>query len=120
MNKVAIRIRFLISFVVPLFYKYFDDDGSRVLPKIFVKEWYNKKYQKSYSNRDFVQKNDHIKDIIIHRKYSGRKGKATGYVLITGSTYRDAEGSPHQRSCLHDTIINAARRIEKKRQIRII
>ena len=36
---------------------------------------------------------------------------ATGYVLLTGSPYRDAEGSPHHRSCLHDAIINAAPRI---------
>ena len=43
--------------------------------------------------------------------YSGRKWKATGYVLITGSPYRDAKGSPHHRSCLHDAIINAAPRI---------
>ena len=52
-----------------------------------------------------------MKDTIMRRKYSGRKLKATGYVLITGSPYRDAEGSPHQRSCLHDAIINAAPRI---------
>ena len=30
---------------------------------------------------------------------------------MTGSPYRDAEGSPHHRSCLHDAIINAAPRI---------
>ena len=48
------------------------------------------------------------------RTYSGRKRKATGYVLITGSPYRDAEVSPHQRSCLHDAIINAAPRIGEK------
>ena len=47
----------------------------------------------------------------MHRKYSGRKQKATGCVLITGSPYRDAEGSPHHRSCLHDAIINASPRI---------
>ena len=40
--------------------------------------------------------------------YSGRKRKATCYVLITGSQYRDAEGSPHHRSFLHDAIINVA------------
>ena len=45
------------------------------------------------------------------RTYSGIIRKATGYVLITGSPYRDAEGSPHHRSCLHDAIINAAPRI---------
>ena len=46
--------------------------------------------------------------------YSGRKQKATGCVLITGSPYFDAEGSPHHRSCLHDTIINAVLRIGEK------
>ena len=43
-----------------------------------------------------------------------RKRKATGYDLITGSPYRDAEGSPHHRSCLHDAIINAVPRIGEK------
>ena len=94
--------------------KYFDDDGSGVLPKILVKKWYNKIYQKSYSNCEFILHNDYIKDRIIHRTSSGRKLKATDYVLITGSQYRNAEGSPHHRSCLHDTIINAAPRIGEK------
>ena len=56
-------------------------------------------------------KHDYIKYTRIRRTYSGRKRKATGYVLITGSPYCDAEGSPHHRSCLHDAIINAASRI---------
>ena len=30
---------------------------------------------------------------------------------MTCSSYCDAEGSPHHRSCLHDAIINAAPRI---------
>ena len=47
----------------------------------------------------------------MRRTYSGRKLKATGYVLITSSPYRDAEGSPHHRSYLHDAIINDAPRI---------
>ena len=50
----------------------------------------------------------------MRRTYSERKRKATGYVLINGSPYRDAEGSPHQRSCLHDAIINAAPRVGEK------
>ena len=33
---------------------------------------------------------------------------------MTGSKYRDAEGSPHHRSCLHDAIINADPRVGKK------
>ena len=70
--------------------KYFDDDGSGVIPKILVRKWYNTRYQKAYSNHDFVLRNDYIKDRIIHRTYSGRKRKATGYVLITGSPYCDA------------------------------
>ena len=56
-------------------------------------------------------KNDYIKYTRICRTYSGRKRKATGYVYITGSPYRDAEGSSHLRSCLHDAIINASPRI---------
>ena len=51
-------------------------------------------------------KHDYIKDTRIRRTYSGRKQKATGYFLLTGSPYRDAEGSSHLRSCLHDAIIN--------------
>ena len=46
--------------------------------------------------------------------YSGRKRKATGYVLITDSPYSDAEGSPQLRSCLHDAIANAAPKIGLK------
>ena len=59
-------------------------------------------------------KHDYIKDKIIRRKYSGRKRKATGYVLITGSPYRDAERSPLNILCLHDAIIKAAPRIRGK------
>ena len=88
--------------------KYMDDDGSGVLPKILVRKWYNARYQKNYSNRDYFLKNDYIKDTIMRRTYSGRKRRATCYVLITGSPYRDAEGSPHHRSCLHDAIINSS------------
>ena len=94
--------------------KCIDDDGSGFLPKQMVRKKYNARNQNTYSNRNFVLQNDYIKDRIIHRTYSGRKRKATGYVLITGSTYRDAEGSPHHRSCLHDAIINAAPRIGGK------
>ena len=50
----------------------------------------------------------------MRRTHSGRKLKATGYVLITVSPYRDAEGSPHHRSCLYDAIIKSAPRIGKK------
>ena len=91
--------------------KYIDDDGSGVLPKILVRKWYNARYQKTYSNQDHVLKNDYIIDTIICQTYSGRKRKATGYVLITGSPYLDSEGSPHHRSCLHDAIINDSPRI---------
>ena len=56
-------------------------------------------------------KNDFTKDKRICWTFSRRKRKATGYVLITGSPYRDAEGSSQLRSCLHDAIINAAPRI---------
>ena len=53
-------------------------------------------------------KHEYIKDTRICRTHSGRKRKATGYVLLSGSPYRDAEGSPHLRSCLHDDIVNAS------------
>ena len=52
-------------------------------------------------------KNNYIKDTRIRWTYSGRK-KATGYVYITGSPNRDAEGLSQQISCLHDEIINAS------------
>ena len=88
--------------------KYIDDDGGGVFPKQQVRKKYNSKYQKTYSNHYYVLKNAYIKYTIIHRTYSGRKRKATGYVLITGSPYRDAEGSPQLISCLHGAIVNAA------------
>ena len=59
-------------------------------------------------------KNDYIKNTRIRQTYSGRKRKATGYVLTTGSPYRDAEGYPQYIQCLHDAIINAAPRIGGK------
>ena len=40
-----------------------------------------------------------------------KKSKTAGFVYLQGSPYRDAEGSSQLRSCLHDTIINAAPRI---------
>ena len=91
--------------------KCIDDYGSGVLPKLLVRKKYNSRYQKTHSNQYYVLKNYCIKDTRMRRTYSGRKRKATGYVLITGSPYRDAEGYPHHRSCLHDEIINAAPRI---------
>ena len=56
-------------------------------------------------------KHDYIKDTRIRCTYSGRKRKEIGYVLITGSQYRDAEGSSQLRSCLHDAINNSSPRI---------
>ena len=50
----------------------------------------------------------------MRRVYSGRKLKATGFVYLQGSQYRDAEGFSQLRSCLHDAIINAAPRIGGK------
>ena len=88
-----------------------DDDGSGIFPKQRVRKLYNAKYQKTYSNRYFVLKNDYIKDTRIRRTYSGRKQRATSYVYLNGSPYRDAKGSSQPRSCLHDAIINAALRI---------
>ena len=91
--------------------KYIDDDGSGVFPKQQVRKKYNSKYQLTYSNWYYVMKHDYIKDTRIRWTYSGRKRKATGYVLITGSPYHDAEGYTHFRSCIHDAIIRAAPRI---------
>ena len=62
-------------------------------------------------------KTDYIKDRIMCRKYSGRKRNVTGYVYITGSPYRDAEGLSQLRSCIHDAIIIAAPRIEGEMDI---
>ena len=56
-------------------------------------------------------KNDYINYSRIRQTYSGRKWKATDYVLITLSPYRCAETSSQLRSCLNDSIINAAPRI---------
>ena len=53
-------------------------------------------------------KNDYIKDTRIRWTYSGRKRRATGYVYLNGSPYRDAEGLSQLRLCLHDAIINAS------------
>ena len=43
-----------------------------------------------------------------------KKERATCYVYLKGSLYRDAEGLSQLRSCLHDTIINTAIRIGGK------
>ena len=94
--------------------KYIDDDGSGFFPKQDVRKKYNSKYQLTYSNQYYVMKHDYIKYTRIRRKYSGIKRKATGYVLITGSPYRDTEVSPQLRSCLHDAIVNAAPRTGEK------
>ena len=91
--------------------KYIDDDGSGVFPKQQVRKNYNSKYQLTYSNRYYVMKHDYIKDTRISQTYSGRKRKAKCYVLLSGSPYRDAEGSPHLISCLHDAIVNNSSRI---------
>ena len=38
-----------------------DDDGSGIFPKQRVRNIYNAKYQKTYSDRYYVLKNDYIK-----------------------------------------------------------
>ena len=58
-------------------------------------------------------KNDYIKDTRISWTHSGRKRRATGHVLLTGSPYCDAEGYLQIRSCIHDAIINADPRLGK-------
>ena len=82
--------------------------GVLFFQKQRVRNLYNAKYQKTYSNQYYVLKNDFIKDTIIRRTYSGRKRRDTGFVYLKVSPYRDAEGSSHLRLCLRDAIINAA------------
>ena len=72
---------------------YIDDDGGGIFPKQKVRKLYNAKYQKTYSNRYYVMLNDLIKDTRIRQTYSGRKLRATGFMYLKGSPYRDAEGS---------------------------
>ena len=56
-------------------------------------------------------KHDYIKYTRIRQTYSGREQKSTGYILLTGSPYRDDERSSQLRSCLHDDIINTVPRM---------
>ena len=91
--------------------KYIDDDGGVVFPKQKVRNIYNEKYQKTYSNLYYVLKYDYIKDKRISRTYSGRKQRSIGYVCLKISRYCDAKGSSHLRLYINDTIINAAPRI---------
>ena len=44
----------------------------------------------------------------IRRECSGIKLKATGFVYLQGSPYRDSEGLSQIRSCINDAIINSA------------
>ena len=44
----------------------------------------------------------YMTDTRIRRVYSGIKQKATGFVYLQGSPYRDAERSSQLRSCIHD------------------
>ena len=69
-----------------------NDDGSGVFPKQKVRKRYNARYQKTYSNRYYVLKNDYIKDTRIRRTYSRRKRRAIDYFYLDGSLYCDAEG----------------------------
>ena len=43
--------------------------------------------------------------------YLGGKQRGTGYMYLNGSPYCDAERFSQLKLCLHDDIINAARRI---------
>ena len=80
-------------------------------PKQKVGNIYNAKYQDTYGNKNYVVSASYIIDTIIWRFYSGIKQTATGSVYLQSSTYLDAEGSSHLRSCLCDAIINASPRI---------
>ena len=88
--------------------KNIDDDGSGVFPKQKVRNIYNAKYQKTYSNQYYVLKNDYIKDKRIRQTYSGIKLRAICYVYLNGSPYHNAKGLSHLRSCLRDAIVNSA------------
>ena len=47
-----------------------------------------------------------ICEYVIHNKFTRDMLKVCVYP--NGLTYRDADGSSHLRSCLHDALINAA------------
>ena len=49
----------------------------------------------------------------IAREKFGRKIKPTGFIYLTGSKFREAEGNLMMRSCLQDAFINSAPRIGK-------
>ena len=49
--------------------KYIDDYGSGFFPNQNVRKLHNAKYQKTYSNRYYVLKNNYIKDTRIRRTY---------------------------------------------------
>ena len=61
-----------------------DDDGGGFFPKQNVRNLYNEKYQKTYSNRYYGINNDYIKDTRINQTYSGIKSRAIGYVYLKG------------------------------------
>ena len=94
--------------------KYIDYDGTGIFSKQKVRNIFNEKYKDTYGNRDDIVSSPYIKDTRMRRVYPGRKRKATGFVYLQGSSYRDAEGSSHLRSCLNDAIINASPRIGQK------
>ena len=72
------------------------------------KKTYNAKYQKTYGNRHHVLSAPNMKYARIRREYSGIKLKATGFLYLQGSPYRDSEGISQIISCINDAIINAA------------
>ena len=82
--------------------------GSIIFPKKKVRNIQNEKYYVAYATRNFVLEREYIKDTRIRRVYSGRKQKATGFVYLQGSPYRDSEGSSQLISCLNYAIINVA------------
>ena len=73
--------------------KYIDDDRSGIFPKQKIRQLYNAKYQKKYYKKHYVLDRYYIKDTRKRRVHSGRKQKATGFVYLKGSPYRDDEGS---------------------------
>ena len=91
-----------------------DDDRIVVFPKQKVRNIYNAKYQKTYSNQYYVLKHDFIKDTRICWTYPIIKQRATGCLYLKGSPYRDAEGFSQIRLCLHDANLNSAPRIGGK------
>ena len=79
-----------------------------------IRNIYNAKYWKAYSNQYYVLENDYVKYTRIRWENSRGKQRATGCIYLEGSPFHYAEVSSQLRSCTYDAIINAALRIGGK------